>query len=65
MKRSELLRRMAAEARRAGFKLEYLREGGAHTIYRVNGHNLAVPRHHDVNEQTARSLIADVRKLVS
>lgn len=65
VKRSELLRRMAAEAKRAGVDLEFIREGGGHSIYRVNNHNLVVPRHAEVNERVAKSLIADVRKLAS
>ena len=51
MKRKELIRRLEE----AGFVLE--RHGGEHDIYRRGEDAEAVPRHREINEQTARAIL--------
>jgi predicted RNA binding protein YcfA (HicA-like mRNA interferase family) len=51
MKRRDLLARLAE----LGWRFD--REGGAHTIYRKGERTMAVPRHAEINELTARSIL--------
>ncbi|GAB3993088.1 hypothetical protein GCM10029992_03880 [Glycomyces albus] len=38
-------------------KLEFVRHGGNHDVYRIRGEMLYLPRHPEVKEGTARSII--------
>jgi mRNA interferase HicA len=52
--RTELLKKLAAIG-----DLELVREGANHTIFRVKGSTVSVPRHREINEITARAIIRD------
>jgi mRNA interferase HicA len=56
MKRTELLKKLAQIG-----PLELVREGANHTLYRVNGHPVTVPRHREINELTAKSILRDAK----
>ncbi len=60
MKRVDLLRRLVKAARTAGVSFEIVREGGSHTVYRYGGRLVSVPRDREINERTARSILATV-----
>lgn len=40
-----------------GAKLEFVRHGGGHDVYRILDQMLILPRHREVKEGTARSII--------
>lgn len=50
------MRRLAAEAKRQGVVLE-VKEGGSHTKVSFGGKQTVVPRHTEVNERTAKSIL--------
>ena len=52
MKRADLLRRIE----RAG--AVFVREGGSHTASKL----IAVPRHREINEHTARAIVRDAEE---
>lgn len=56
VKRNDLLRRLAAIARQRGEALTLV-EGGHHTKARIGATLLIVPRHKDINEIAAKSII--------
>jgi mRNA interferase HicA len=60
MKQSELLRRIARAARSAGVSFSFVRHGGKHDVYSFGGQQVFIPRHADVNEMTARSILRDL-----
>lgn len=54
MKRTELLKKLAQIG-----SLELVREGANHTLYRVNGNPVTIPRHREINELTAKAILRD------
>jgi mRNA interferase HicA len=60
VRRAELLRKLKAVARSHGAELQQVREGGSHTVFRCGPVQFTVPRHAEVNERTARSLLRHV-----
>jgi mRNA interferase HicA len=41
--------------------LELIREGANHTLYRVNGNPVTIPRHREINELTAKAILKDAQ----
>lgn len=62
MKRSELDRRLRRVARENNAEWLFVREGGGHEIWSMNGRPVQLPRHNDVAERLARKIIADAAK---
>lgn len=56
MKRKDLIRHLIKHG------CQFLREGGAHTIYvnPQNGQTSAVPRHREIDNHTARAICDDL-----
>jgi mRNA interferase HicA len=57
VKRRDLIRRLSAIARANGTTFELVREGGSHSIYRLGGQSIPIPRHAEIGEQLARSIL--------
>ena len=57
MKRTDLLGKISKAAANAGIRFDLVREGGSHTIYRYGSQNVVIPRHREINEQTARGIL--------
>lgn len=57
MKRKDLLARLGSAAASAGVPFTFLRHGGRHDLYRFGQVPVAVPRHREIDEQTARAII--------
>ncbi len=55
MKRRDLIKKL----RKGGY--EKVREGNEHTIYahKVTAKQIAIPRHREVNERTAKNILKD------
>lgn len=60
MGRNELLRRIRRAAADKDVGFELVREGGNHSIYRCGSQNVVIPRHREINELTARSIMRDL-----
>ena len=45
-------------------RFELVREGGQHTLYRLNGQNVVIPRHREINEITAKAIMKDLEDQV-
>lgn len=60
MKRALLIQRVRTIAKSAGMTVELVRQGGKHEVWRVGSRQVSVPRHGDINERTARSILDDV-----
>jgi len=54
---TDLLKSLTEVANSKDTELEKLRSRGGHDKYRINTTNLIVPRHREINELTARSII--------
>jgi hypothetical protein len=63
MKRRVLLRTLAAIAESKDLKLELVRHGGSHDIYRIGNAPISVGRHADIPEQTALAAIKKARNI--
>lgn len=57
MKRRDLIKKLEA----AGAVYDH--EGAEHTIYKLKGINIPVPRHREINELTAQGMIKKANKL--
>ena len=42
-------------------QLGLIREGANHTLYRVNGNPVTIPRHREINELTAKAILKDAQ----
>ncbi len=57
MKRRDLIKKLNQIASQANRTLSIKREGGNHTIYEINGVPVPVPRHTEISEGLARTII--------
>jgi predicted RNA binding protein YcfA (HicA-like mRNA interferase family) len=57
VKQRELLRQLTKIAEDKEATLEFVRHGGSHDVYRLRGEVLVIPRHRELKEGTARSII--------
>jgi mRNA interferase HicA len=62
MKKRELLKRLRSEAARQRIDLVLIREGANHEVWRFGTQRLVIPRHNEINEHTARSILEHARK---
>lgn len=60
MKRADLIAKISKAAANAGTRFDRVREGGNHTIYRYGAQNVAIPRHKEINELTAKGILRDL-----
>lgn len=60
MTRRHLLALLSAQARQAGVSFRLIRHGGQHDIYRLDELTVVIPRHREINEHTARGILAEV-----
>lgn len=56
MKRGELIKRITRIAKAKGLKAQYT-EGGRHTHVRLGDRQTTIPRHNEINELTAKSIL--------
>jgi hypothetical protein len=52
VKRTDLLRKIGKAAADVGTTLEFVREGGSHSIFRFGSQQVVIPRHREINELT-------------
>lgn len=57
MKRGELIRLMSIDAREADVAWEFVREGSGHEIWSLGGRLVPIPRHREINEETALAVL--------
>jgi len=57
VKRGELIRLMSTGAREADVRWEFVREGRGHEIWSLGGRLLPIPRHREINEETAVAIL--------
>jgi hypothetical protein len=57
MKRVVLLDLIAATAREHGVTFAFIREGGDHEIWALDGLRIPIPRHREVGEMTTRRIL--------
>jgi mRNA interferase HicA len=58
MKRTDVVRKLNEIAKSKGYDgAVFVRQGGEHEIYRVGNKQIAVPRHREINEITARNIL--------
>lgn len=62
MKRRDLIRKIAAEAKRQRIGWEFDHEGARHTIYQLDGLIVPIPRHNEINEMTAEGIKKDCQE---
>jgi len=62
VKRRILLKSLARLARDVGVVFRLERSTGPHDVYRWGHHMISIPRHREVNELLARSILREVRK---
>lgn len=59
MKQRDLLKSLRQIAKDRGTTLDFIRHGADHDQYRIGGYLIPVPRHREINERTAKGIIAD------
>jgi len=64
MQRRDLVNGPTEMAKRAGVEFDLAREGGSHSVYVIAGQRIAIPRHREIAEGTARGILADARAAI-
>jgi len=64
VKRRDLVKRVAREAKRRGVEWRFCREGGNHSIYLLDGMVVPIPRHNEVCENTAMDIFRDCQDVL-
>lgn len=64
VKKRDLLRQLTEIARAGGVDFRLLREGRNHEIWVLGSERLVIPRHREINEHTARGILAEAGKMV-
>ena len=64
VKRRILLKSLARIAKDSGVVFQLERSTGPHDVYRWGDYVIAIPRHREINERLARSILHDVQKRV-
>ena len=64
MNRRAILASLSRSAKSAGLTLTLVRHGGRHTLYSCGELIIVIPRHREINEKTARGIIAEVAQYV-
>lgn len=59
MKRTALLKKISKAAKTAGLAWDLYSEGAEHSIYKLDGQKIAIPRHREINEYTAQGILKD------
>ncbi len=57
MKKRDLVNHLRTIARAAGTDLVFVREGANHEVWAIAGERLVIPRHREINEHTAGSIM--------
>jgi len=57
MKRVDLIRRIRVAARNGGLTWALVRQGSAHEVWALDGRQITIPRHREIDEGTARAII--------
>lgn len=57
MKKRDLIKSLRATAQAADMDFDFVREGTNHEIWTIGGERLVIPRHREVNERTAQSIL--------
>lgn len=60
MKRTALLRRVGKAAKQAGVIWAFVRQGGNHEVWSCGRALVTIPRHKEINELTAQSIMKDL-----
>ena len=63
MRRRDLLKKLRQIAAAKGLPFEFVREGGSHTVYRLGDQIVPIPRHAEINQMTATSIIREAESL--
>lgn len=59
MKRRDVVRAIADEAKKQGRSWELAREGANHTVYQLEGLMIPIPRHREIGERTTRGIFVE------
>lgn len=64
MNRRAILASLSRSAKSAGLTLTLVRHGGRHDVYSCGELIIVIPRPREINEKTARGIIAEVAQYV-
>lgn len=64
MKRRELISRIARAARKHGAVWELEREGGNHTVYKLDGEMIPIPRHNEIGERLVMRIYSECAEVL-
>lgn len=64
MKRRDVVKRIAAEAKRRGAEWTLLREGANHSVYTLGGVVIPIPRHTELGENLAVEIFKECQDIL-
>jgi mRNA interferase HicA len=63
VKKRDLIKQLRALAAQRGHDLEFVREGRNHEVWTIGGTRIVIPRHREINERTARSILTRAKEV--
>lgn len=64
MKRRDVVKKIAAEAKRQGVEWTVSREGANHTVYSLDGSMIPIPRHTELGETFAVDIFKECQDVL-
>jgi hypothetical protein len=64
VKRRDVVRKIAAEAKFQGVRWTLTREGGNHTVYALGGTTVPIPRHNELGENLAVDIFKECQDVL-
>jgi hypothetical protein len=64
VKRRDIIRRIAAEAKRLGLDWQLVREGANHSVYVLDGVMIPIPRHRELGENLAVDIFKECQDVL-
>ncbi len=63
MKKRDLVKQLRIIARQRNLDFGLVREGRNHEVWTIGESRLVIPRHREINERTARSILSRAREV--
>jgi predicted RNA binding protein YcfA (HicA-like mRNA interferase family) len=60
VKQRDLIKKISKAGKAKGLVWSLVRQGGQHTLYQLGSTKVSVPRHSEINEMTAQSIMKDL-----
>lgn len=65
VKKRDLIKNLGSLAREAGVEFTFVRHGGSHDLFSLDGCPITIPRHTELNELLARGILREAERYLA